>query len=574
MHKILELLYFVSQQGKGLKLITLLTFTLALASCGNNLSENDSNELFSSRIYGGVEVRDDKWSNVIGFANLKEDGSPKSTFCTGTLISPSQILTAAHCFRRSSFYYQKKTVVTRDSLSATSVRTRKIKAIHKHPFYKGKDSRYDFAIVDLATPFDISKKDLAITSKLKSFEVNDKVDIVGFGKRENGESGIKFEAKTRVRENQSVEFIAGGDGVDTCSGDSGGPVFIKNSKDQSELIGITSRTPDDAKVFCGDKTYYGKVSIAMDWVKSLRLNQEARKNRDLNSIKILKESVLLFKNYYETHFLLGEIALENDLSSLARQSFLSATTIRPKRLEPYKHLLKIYQDSNNIFEEELILSRLLILEPDNFKYFERLSKISNSRKAKESRAIGYFKRDRLIFSIEDLEDINTTTALFIKSFAYLKMAKFKEAKKQISQIKDDQVIVINITDRNEDTFLIAAIYNGDLDLVKEAVRLGASLKVFDNYGNSPTHLAWWSRNLDILDYLIELGLVFDTNKYFDQFLSLVSAEKLTEVAYLLKQGMDPTITGKDGASAIDLAKETGNPKLIELVLSYVKEVQE
>ena len=553
-----------------MKLIILLTFILVLTSCGNNLDDAGSNELISSSIYGGVEVSSDKWSNVIGFSNLKEDGSLKSTFCTGTLITPSQILTAAHCFRRSPFYYQKKTVVTRDSLSVETPRVRKIKAIFKHPFYKGKDSRYDFAIVELEKPFKISKDELATTSIRKMFEVEQAVEIVGFGKRENGESGIKFEAATRVRENQDVEFIAGGDGVDTCSGDSGGPVFIRDINGNTELVGITSRTPDDAKVFCGDKTYYGKVSTAMDWVKSLRINQEAAKKRDLESIKKLKESIFLFKNYYDTHFLLAEISLEKDLLSQAKKSFIASTIIRPKSVEPLKYLIKIYKEEGSLLEEELILSRLLVLEPGNLKLFKRYSVLASSDLAKEKRAIGYFKKDRLIFSIEDLVDLKTPNAIFLKSFIYLKMDKLEESEKNIKLIKDEEAITINITDRNEDSFLIVAIYNGSLSLVKEAVRLGVKTNVMDNYRNSPTHLAWWSGKIKILDYLIGLGLTFDPDKYFDQFLSLVSAQKIAKVKYLLEKGIDPTKKGEEGASAVDLAKATNNTELIELIQSYIK----
>ncbi|WP_127718198.1 trypsin-like serine protease [Halobacteriovorax sp. HLS] len=551
-----------------MKLVILLTFILVLASCGSKKEETHSNELFSGGIYGGVEVSANKWSNVIGFAKKDSDGKLESTFCSGTLISKTRVLSAAHCFKKSPYYYINKVVVTRDSISAEAPRVRKIKSITKHPFYKGADSGFDFAVVELAGEFDIEEDQLVPNSKMTNFSIGQDVEIVGFGKRENGESGIKYEALTRVRENQKIEFVAGGEGKDTCSGDSGGPVFTKNEDGRYEFVGITSRTPDEATAYCGDKTIYGKVAVAMKWVKAYELNLKAKELNNLESIEILKQSQLLFSNYYDTYMLIGKISFENDLYAEAKRAFQTANQLRPKLNTPLEYLLKIVQAQGDIDHERLVLGRLLVLNPAQYKYFERLSEISSTESALLNRGVGYFKKDRLAFAYLDLENLGTTSAKFLLSFISLKMENPEDALKHMMSITDDNVIIVDIADRNNDTYLIAAIYKGNLQLVKEVLRLGANRNVFDAYNNSPTALAWWSRNLEILDYLIEQGFDFKVEDYFEQFLSLVSSQKIKEVRFLLKHGMDPTIVGPDGVSAVELAKETRNQELIDLISLY------
>ncbi|MEM6928694.1 MAG: trypsin-like serine protease, partial [Myxococcota bacterium] len=62
------------------------------------------------------------------------------------------------------------------------------------------------------------------------------------------------------------ELRAGGDGVDTCIGDSGGPLFVEGP-DGPVLAGITSRSALPAPTDCGNGGIYVRVDAILDWVE-------------------------------------------------------------------------------------------------------------------------------------------------------------------------------------------------------------------------------------------------------------------------------------------------------------------
>ena len=64
------------------------------------------------------------------------------------------------------------------------------------------------------------------------------------------------------------EFIAGGEGVDTCTGDSGGPAFMAWG-DELRLVGITSRAALPAQVTCGDGGIFVRSDAISGWLASL-----------------------------------------------------------------------------------------------------------------------------------------------------------------------------------------------------------------------------------------------------------------------------------------------------------------
>jgi len=554
------------------KSVNLVIFLSLLVSCGNSNESVNTDVVHSSKIYGGDKVENGKWPSVVAFAKVKSSGELKESFCTGTLIDTNTILTAAHCFSRNPVYYKRSTVVSRDDVGTENPRTRKIENILIHPKYIGKDSPFDFALVKVEKAFEISNDEIVTPSKKINFSPKAKVQLVGFGKRENGESGVKFEAKTFIRENQELEFIAGGKGKDTCSGDSGGPVFQKSKDEKFEFIGVTSRTPDDASIFCGDKTLYGKVSVGMKWVEAESLIARAVELSNRTSIQLLEKSLKVYPKYFKAYVELGKVYLKFQEIEKALSNFLKASIINLKSIESLDNLAKIYRIQKDQVSEKNTLTRLIVLSPNDHQYFDRLVELGDKERAEVSRGLGRFQMGELHLAKLDLEfyPLNSQ-ATFALAFLYFKMGELEKSLKTLKTLKNGAPIAVNMTDRRGDTFLLVSVFEGHLEVIKELMKFSPDLRVRDNFGNSLTEAAWWSKKFAVIDYLMEQGVAWDANNYFEQFLSMVKHENMEVVRFLLRKGIDTTLIGPNGVTAQFLANETQNQVLIDLIKSYTAE---
>ena len=62
------------------------------------------------------------------------------------------------------------------------------------------------------------------------------------------------------------ELIAGGNGVDSCFGDSGGPVYLQTA-DADYLIGVTSRGLESSPTPCGGGGIYTRADAVATWIE-------------------------------------------------------------------------------------------------------------------------------------------------------------------------------------------------------------------------------------------------------------------------------------------------------------------
>jgi secreted trypsin-like serine protease len=160
--------------------------------------------------------------------------------CTGTMITPTTVLTAAHCF----FDVTGGGVVAGGasfSLRSPIARTALHPNLVRNP---NGDVQNDVAIVTLRSPLPLPTLPVWGSRKAESGDI---VGIFGFGRDGTGDYGNLTSGEMLVSSVSSGEFDAffdGTTGSNTCFGDSGGPALYSGDNASGDfsvgVLGITS----------------------------------------------------------------------------------------------------------------------------------------------------------------------------------------------------------------------------------------------------------------------------------------------------------------------------------------------
>ena len=182
-------------------------------------------------------------------------------FCGASLIDRNSVLTAAHCVQGTPKQPLRVTV-GRTVLSGSGGATRRVSRIAIHPRFNGVSNvKYDAAVLTLNNPVGgIRAIRLAGVSQNVLENPGRTATVAGWGNTikqpPRGSNGSRYPDRMRVarvpivsdamaREAYGPSFVgalmvaAGREGKDTCSGDSGGPMFSRQG-DNRYQIGITS----------------------------------------------------------------------------------------------------------------------------------------------------------------------------------------------------------------------------------------------------------------------------------------------------------------------------------------------
>ena len=191
--------------------------------------------------------------NVAGLVNDTQYSDGTWIYCSGTLISPTVVLTAAHCNDDGA-----RTRVTFDSAYVEGDRVY-AGTFHSDPLYPGPTSDYhDIAVVVLDEP--IKGRDparLPTRNRLEDLPKGKRFTSVGYGSQEvsNAPGGHEFvykdareysvgklnsATKSYLRISQNPATGNGG----TCYGDSGGPNFLGAGASETDIVASTTITGD------------------------------------------------------------------------------------------------------------------------------------------------------------------------------------------------------------------------------------------------------------------------------------------------------------------------------------------
>ena len=209
--------------------------------------------------------------------------------CTGTLIAPTVIVTAAHCVvtqdeqtNQITYEFQPTDLLViagdLDGNTATQQNAWDVASITRHTLYNGDNGSdpdglaawHDIAVltttegVDAVTPAAV----LPLTSFDQAVQLNPNILLAGYGSRDQqgNEFGVLYQAQTPYQRRNDNEFIAGGAGnPDTCPGDSGGPAYA-DIGGALWLAGATSRGVSSSSATCGEGGIYTLVGAYSDFI--------------------------------------------------------------------------------------------------------------------------------------------------------------------------------------------------------------------------------------------------------------------------------------------------------------------
>jgi secreted trypsin-like serine protease len=241
--------------------------------------EDESIEVVGERIVGGepTDIKEHPWQVAI---HIKRQG--RLFLCSGSLIEQRWVLTAAHCFDKST---QPGDVTAKAGVTDYVAKGTwaGIDKLVVHAEYDPATHKNDIALIRFKgnpkgdiTPSSIRRLDAGEVLKADQL-----LEVTGWGKTETGQGSNQLrKAKVPYVENETCNdpgsyngtilrgMLCAGyrdGGIDACLGDSGGPlVWVKPNKVPPALVGIVSFGAG-----CAQKAKYGvytRVTAYGDWV--------------------------------------------------------------------------------------------------------------------------------------------------------------------------------------------------------------------------------------------------------------------------------------------------------------------
>ncbi len=224
-------------------------------------------------VIGGTDAPAGKWPDVAG---VYFGGSTPE--CTGTLIAPTVVLTAGHCAGGIT-----------SVLIGTSSLARQAEGdmvpVMQTIEYPQSETTEDIAVLILTRSSTKAPRSIATGWASLDIKNGASISIVGYGAIDKSArmyvNELK-EATTTITDADCTdhpdscnpgaqpagELGAGGMGIDTCPGDSGGPLYLPTDYG-TFLAGVTSRGYTDNVYDCSEGGLYARPDKIVRWIEEV-----------------------------------------------------------------------------------------------------------------------------------------------------------------------------------------------------------------------------------------------------------------------------------------------------------------
>ncbi|MGP9811893.1 S1 family peptidase [Rhodopseudomonas sp. NSM] len=243
---------------RSLKLALLFTAALAATPC--------------VAMVGGARER----SDGLGRAIVTIVGS-RGNFCSGALIAPDLVLSAAHCVAPGADYK----IVQRDAQGQPQLRD--IRRLAAHPQFdlraiKANRATADIALLQLAAPLP-GRSPVAIAAPGDPLSAGQSFTVAGIGvaQRGDGKSGGVVRAAELIATGRpgrlQIRLVDPAtnnarEGQGACTGDSGGPA-LQQQNGRAVVIGVVSWSTGAANASgCGGLTGITPLTLYRDWIET------------------------------------------------------------------------------------------------------------------------------------------------------------------------------------------------------------------------------------------------------------------------------------------------------------------
>jgi len=236
----------------------------------------------SPRVFGGQQVPQGQWPDAaaVCYGSCSRFGVE----CTGVLIAPTVVLTAGHCITETNRPPSAVLLNTNDFREGgEEIPVASYEASPDYTGFRG----HDLAVLVLDHPATTPPRALAWGCVQDQLLVNGaSAAVVGYGAYD--QSGQHYDYDSLLREGFTTitdvdcsssagcsanvkpggELGAGGDGVDACFGDSGGPLYLQTEYGDY-LVGNTSRAYANSRQACGGGGIYSRPDPVIDWIQEV-----------------------------------------------------------------------------------------------------------------------------------------------------------------------------------------------------------------------------------------------------------------------------------------------------------------